>query len=102
MTEVIWTPDARADLLDIYILIGVEQPAAAERYLDRIEQKAHLLARHPRIGVRRPDIRPAFRMMVEQPYLILYRTEPDTDDGPILVAEIVRIIDGRREISQLF
>ena len=97
-----WTNQAREDLLDIYVLIGLEQPAAAERYFDRIETKVDLLASQPRMGVRRSDIRPAMRMLVEAPYLILYRTEPDTDDGPVAVIEIVRVVDGRRELSHLF
>ena len=102
VSEVGWTPQARADLLDIYVLIGIDNPPAAERYFDRIEHKASLLAQHPRLGVRRADIRPALRMMIETPYLILYRTSPDTDDGPIHRVEIVRIVDGRRDLSQVF
>ena len=97
-----WTNQAREDLLDIYVLIGLEQPAAAERYFDRIEAKAALLVSQPRMGVRRPDIRQAMRMLVEAPYLILYRTEPDTDDGPVEMIEIVRVVDGRRELSHIF
>ncbi|WP_246164473.1 type II toxin-antitoxin system RelE/ParE family toxin [Blastochloris sulfoviridis] len=31
-----WTQASREDLLRIYVLIGLEQPAAAERYFDRI------------------------------------------------------------------
>ena len=30
--KLIWTPQARADLIDIYLTIGIEQPAAAERF----------------------------------------------------------------------
>lgn len=101
-TKLYWTNQAREDLLDIYVLIGLEQPAAAERYFDRIEAKAKLLVSQPRIGVRRPDIRDSMRMLVEAPYLILYRTEPDTDEGPVGLVEIVRVIDGRRELSHLF
>ncbi|AXK79679.1 type II toxin-antitoxin system RelE/ParE family toxin [Pseudolabrys taiwanensis] len=97
-----WTNQAREDLLDIYVLIGLEQPAAAERYFDRIEARAALLVSQPRMGVRRPDIRQAMRMLVEAPYLILYRTEPDTDDGPVEMIEIVRVVDGRRELSHIF
>jgi len=97
-----WTNQAREDLLDIYVLIGLEQPAAAERYFDRIEAKAALLVSQPRMGVRRPDIRQAMRMLVEAPYLILYRTEPDTDDGPVEMIEIVRVVDGHRELSHIF
>ena len=100
--ELIWSPQARDDLLDIYVMIGREQPAAAERYLDRIETKAERLISHPRLGVRRPDIRPSARMLVEAPYLVLYETRPDTDDGPVEAVEIVRVVDGRRDLKSLF
>ncbi|MEH2517016.1 hypothetical protein V1279_002589 [Bradyrhizobium sp. AZCC 1610] len=33
--ELVWSNQARTDLLDIHVLIGLERPAAAERYLDR-------------------------------------------------------------------
>ncbi len=97
-----WTKQAREDLLDIYVLIGLEQPAAAERYFDRIEAKTALLISQPRMGIRRPDIRSGMRILIEVPYLIMYRTEPDLDEGPVTMVEIVRIIDGRRQLSQLF
>ena len=101
-TELVWSNQARTDLLDIYVLIGIEQPAAAERYFDRIEAKARRLQSQPRMGVRRSDIRPSMRMLVETPYLILYRTDPDSDEGPIGAVEIIRVIDGRRDLAGLF
>ncbi len=97
-----WTRQARADLLDIYALIGHEQPIAAERYFDRIETVANLLRDQPRLGVRRPDIATGLRMLVERPYLILYRLEPDTDEGVVAYAEIVRVVDSRRDLPRLF
>jgi toxin ParE1/3/4 len=101
-TELVWSNQARADLLEIYVMIGLEQPAAAERYFDRIEEKARLLKSQPRMGMRRADIRPSMRMLVEAPYLILYRTDPDTDEGAIGTVEIVRVIDGRRDLGAIF
>jgi toxin ParE1/3/4 len=101
-TELVWSNQARADLLEIYLMIGLEQPTAAERYFDRIEEKALLLKSQPRMGVRRSDIRPSMRMLVESPYLILYRTDPDTDEGPVTTVEIVRVVDGRRDLSGIF
>ena len=101
-TELSWSNQARTDLLDIYLLIGIEQPAAAERYFDRIEARARRLQLQPRMGVRRSDIRPSMRMLVETPYLILYRTDPDSDEGPIEAVEIIRVIDGRRDLAGLF
>jgi toxin ParE1/3/4 len=40
--------------------------------------------------------------LLEGPYLILYRTQPDTDDGPISEVEIVRVVDGRRDLTRPF
>lgn len=102
VTELVWSNQARSDLLEIYVLIGLEQPTAAERYLDRIEAKVSLLKSQPRMGVRRPDIRPSMRMLIEAPYLLLYRTDPDTDEGPIYTVEIIRVVDGRRDLHAIF
>jgi toxin ParE1/3/4 len=38
------------------------------------------------------------RMLVEAPYLILYRTDPDANEG-VDTVEIVRVIDSRRDLS---
>jgi toxin ParE1/3/4 len=100
--ELVWSNQARDDLLDIYVMIGLEQPVAAERYLDRIEAKASLLKSQPRMGVRRPDIRPSVRMLIEAPYVLLYWTKPDTEEGPIDAVEIIRVVDGRRDLSGIF
>ena len=99
--ELIWSNQARADLIDIYLLIGLEQPAAAERYLDRIETRLELLRSQPRMGVRRSDIRPSVRMLVETPYVLLYRTIPDSDEGPVDAVEVIRVIDGRHNLHGL-
>jgi toxin ParE1/3/4 len=85
--ELTWSNQARADLIDIYLLIGIEQPTGAERYLDRIEARIELLRSQPRMGVRRSDIRPSVRMLVETPYLLLDRTIPDLDEGPVAAVE---------------
>jgi toxin ParE1/3/4 len=98
---VLWTPQAREDLLDIYLATGLGNPAAAERFYSAIEARTKRLASQPRIGPRRPEIRPQARVLVERPYLILYETHPDTDDGPITEVEIVRILHGRRNLPSL-
>ena len=100
--DLVWTPQAREDLIEIYAYIGLDNPSAAERIFDAIEAKAELLVEYPRMGERRPDIRPSTRMLIEGPYLILYETHPDSDEGSINEVEIVRIIDGRRNLKNLF
>lgn|GEM_PF-242216 len=100
--DLFWTPQAREDLIEIYIYIGLDNPSAAERIFDAVRAKAESLINYPRLGVRRPEIRPSSRILVEGPYLILYETHPDSDQGAIDEVEIVRIVDGRRNLKNLF
>jgi toxin ParE1/3/4 len=98
----VWTPQAREDLLEIYLTIGIDNATAAERLYSTIEEKVNLLASHPRLGVRRPEIAPTARMLVEGMYLLLYETHPNTDEGPVDVIEIVRVMHGHRDLSRIF
>jgi toxin ParE1/3/4 len=41
-------------------------------------------------------------MLVEPPYVILYELIPDTDEGAVSRVEIVRVVDGRRDLLSLF
>lgn len=100
--NLIWRPQAREDLLVIYEFIGLDNPSAAERLFTSIEGKAALLVHHPRMGPRRPDIQPAARILLEGRYVILYQTHPDTDEGPIDEVVIVRVLDGRRDLTRPF
>ena len=98
----LWSPQAREDLFDIYVTIGIDNPSAAERVYTVLEDQINRLAVHPRLGVRRPEIAPSARMLVEGVYVILYETHPDKDEGPIDKVEIVRIVHGHRDLSRLF
>lgn len=89
---------AREELFNIYVTVGLENPLAAERIYDRIEERVRQLADQPRMEPHRPDIRPATRVLVEPPYLILYEILPDTDDGPVTAVEVVNVVDGRRDL----
>ena len=102
MIAILRSPAAERDLEDIWITIAADSPPAATRTLQAIAAKIERLAGHPRMGPRRPDIRPAARMLVEGPYLVLYETRPDTDDGQVDAVEIVRVVDGRRDLATLF
>lgn len=75
----LWTPQAREDLLEIYVTIGFDNPTAAERLYTAIEEKVELLVDYPRLGVRRPQIAASARMLIEGVYVLFYETHPDTD-----------------------
>lgn len=100
--NLVWTPQAREDLIGLYTYIGLDNPSAAERIFGALATKAELLVEYPRMGVRRSDIRLSARILTEGPYLILYETYPDSDEGGIDRVEIVRIVDGRRNLKNLF
>jgi toxin ParE1/3/4 len=101
MTRVVLSPEADLNLQDIWLAIASDNPATATRMVRAIGVRIDQLADHPRLGPRRRDIRPAARMLVEGAYLILFETVPDTDDGPIDRVEIIRVLDGRRNLTRL-
>ena len=50
------TAQAEEDLIDLWLYIAQDNPGAADRLLDEIEDKCSLLADHPQLGPARPDI----------------------------------------------
>ena len=90
-----WGPRARGELLAIYVEIGRHSPGAAERWLDRIEQVATLLADTPLIGVARDDLRPGLRSFPVGTHLLFFKP---SSDGVV----VARVIDGRRDYPALF
>ena len=92
MPQVRHTARARRDLLDIWLNIAVDNAAAADRVYDRLEARVLLLERFPELGPARPNIADGARVLVESPYLILYRIVPI---GP----QIVRVVHGARHID---
>jgi toxin ParE1/3/4 len=49
--SLLWTPQAREDVIEIYTDIGLDNPSAAERVFDAVRAKAELLVEFPRLGV---------------------------------------------------
>jgi toxin ParE1/3/4 len=86
------TAQAHRDLLDIWLGIAPDNQAAADRVYDRLEARVRILQQHPEIGPARPDIAPDARVLLEAPYLILYRILPDA-------LQIVRVLHGARRID---
>ena len=101
MTRVFRSPAAERDMEEIWLTIAADNPSAATRVVRAIGARIDQLADHPRLGPRRPDIQRAARVLVEGPYLILFETHPDTDEGLVERVEIVRVIDGRRDLPNL-
>ena len=80
--KLVWSPQAREDLLDIYVTIGFDNPDAAERLYTAMESKVELLGRYPRLGVRRSEIQGSARILIEGAYLIPLRDPSEYRCGP--------------------
>lgn len=77
MLDVRRTAQAEEDLIDIWIYIAQDNPAAADRLLDTIDSNTRLLAEQPGLGPSREDIAPGLRYFPFNNYLILYRIIPN-------------------------
>ena len=89
------TAQAEEDLIGIWLYIAQDNPGAADRLLDDIEEGFHALADNSLMGRLRPDIAQELRYCTVGKYLILYRAVPDG-------VQIVRVIHGARDLPHLF
>jgi len=74
MPDIRRTAQAEEDLIDLWLYIAQDNPGAADRLLDEIEDKCSLLAANPQLGPARPDIAADCRSFPVGRYLILYRS----------------------------
>jgi toxin ParE1/3/4 len=93
--EVRFLPAAEADLDDIWLTIAMASPAAADRTVDAIYDRAMQLSIFPELGPQRPEIVADLRCLTEANYLILYKIGSDE-------VQIVRVVHGARDVSSLF
>lgn len=94
-------PAVEDDLLDAFVHIGLESPAAADRFLVAAERTFRELRDEPGLGRRRDfseshlaDLR-SWRIRGFENWLIFYRP---VSEG----VEIIRVLHGARDLDELF
>lgn len=95
MGDYILDPQAQRDIRDIREFISDYSVAAAVRSMERLESGFRNLADNPFIGWERSELGIDLRSRAVNNYLIIYRP---LDSG----TEIVRVINGSRDINRLF
>ncbi|HWF94738.1 MAG TPA: type II toxin-antitoxin system RelE/ParE family toxin [Xanthobacteraceae bacterium] len=60
-------------MIDIWTYIARDNPPAADRLLDTLDEKCQALAHNPQIGMARNDIATGVRYFPVGNYIILYR-----------------------------
>jgi plasmid stabilization system protein ParE len=97
MSEFLISPDARADLEEIwtYYAVDLQNVDAADHIRDEIFEALRKLARTPGIGHFRSDLaREPLRFWCVRKYIIIYRSEK----RPV---EIVRVLHGARVVQAI-
>jgi toxin ParE1/3/4 len=93
---VIWSPDARSDLSEIWsYYVTVAGRHTADGIVREIVEACRLLEEHRLAGRARSEIRQGLRSIAASPHVIFYRVNSD-------VAEIVRVLDGRQDLDEIF
>lgn len=95
MASVIKTDQARLDLERIWVYIAERNFDAADRLIQTIDQKLHLLAESPGLGPERPELGPSVRSYPVGNYLLFYHRV----EGGI---ELLRVLHGARDIPGQF
>lgn len=89
------SPEAEADLVNIWLYIANDQLLNADRFLDRLQEKALKLAEFPDLGRDRPELAKGLKSFPVDRYNVYYRV---TDTALVLV----RVLSGSRDIDALF
>ena len=91
MPQVVKRPPAETDLDNIWWYIAQDNPDAADRFLDKIEERCQTLAQFPNIGISREELVPSFAGPIGK-YLIYYMP---IDEG----IQVVRILPAMMDID---
>jgi toxin ParE1/3/4 len=94
---VIWSPEAQADLSEIWMYYAqAAGRGVADNVVRKIGEVCRLLEEYPHGGRSRDEVRPGLRSVAATPHVVFYRVRSDD------MAEVIRVIDGRRDIDDLF
>jgi toxin ParE1/3/4 len=94
MAQVLRSRRAEADLQAILRYLEERSPAAADRFVEAIEEKGRALANHPEMGRIREEIAPDLRSTLVKPYVIFYRIRGE-------VVEVLRILHGKQDVGEI-
>ena len=95
MCELILSPEAEQDLVDIWIYIAEDSPTNADHYVDKLYDKGILLSQNPEIGTKRPDIMETLRSFPIDHYILFYREQAKG-------IELIRVLHSSRDIYSIF
>lgn len=99
MAELKLVQIAQQDLKDIWRGLAEYRLEIADQKIKRITKKLELLRQFPLAGRQRDDLLPSIRSIPVDQFLVFYRI---LQEGDRTIVEINRIVDGKRNLQQLF
>ena len=94
MAKIERSSQAQRDLVDIWLYIADDSPAAADKFLDQIDTICKLLSASPLLGRSREELGRKLRSFPVGDYLIFYRPKRT---GIV----VVRVLSGYRNLDKL-
>ena len=94
MAKIERSSQAQRDLVDIWLYIANDSPAAADKFLDQIDTLCKLLSTSPLLGRSREELGRSLRSFPVGDYLIFYRPK---HTGIV----VVRVLSGYRDLDKL-
>ena len=88
-------PLAETDILEIWDYIADDSLAAADRWVDHLDEQFRVLATQPMMGRARDELAPGVRSFPFGRYIVFY---VPLDDG----IDVVRVLQGARDIDAVF
>lgn len=95
MPRVTRRPLAEADILEIWDYVADDSLAAADRWVDRLDEQLRMLAAQPLMGRAREELAPGVHSFPFGRYVVFY---VPLDDG----IDVVRGMHGARDIDAAF
>lgn len=95
MPQVTRRPLAETDILEIWDYIADDSLAAADRWMDHLDEQFRVLAAQPMMGRVRNELAPGVRSFPFGRYVVFY---VPLDDG----IDVVRVLHGARDIDAVF
>ncbi len=89
--RIVWSPEARDDLDEIYRFIAERNPLAAAKLHRHLVERTRHLESHPEQGKPRPESHCRELRLAGYPYRIFYRVGKQTVD-------VVRILHSARDV----
>jgi toxin ParE1/3/4 len=92
MAAILIRPRAKVDLIEIWNYIADDSETQADMFIDNLDQKFVMLAKHPNIGRRRAELHRGLKSFPVGRYVIFFLSTPDG-------VEIVRVLHSARDIT---